>query len=299
MLLYIYSSMKGLIKEAFFAAKPGKMNKNDILRITDSYGLAPNKKLGQNFLINEGIIGKIVTACKPENRRILEIGPGLGAISGDLASRGLSYTAVEIDSGFVRYLNDLFNGRDNVTIIHGDFLKADVEDRFDIVVSNLPYYCASEILFRIAEKFSASEVYGMMQKEMGDRITANPGSENYGALTVTLSYYFKSRVLFHVPGDAFYPRPEVKSSFLELARREKELLSPDGEEMFHLIVKSAFWGRRKTLHKSLAESPHMDFDKVFIHEAIIESGIDPDVRGERLSLEEFVRLTKTVIMLKR
>ncbi len=274
------------------------MNRNEINKITDEYGLAPNKKLGQNFLINDEIIGRIVSTCRPEGKRVLEIGPGLGAISRGLAERSDKYTAVEIDSGFVRYLSDLFESEKKVSIIHGDFLKIEPEDRFDVIVSNLPYYCASEILFRIAGKFSAPEVYGMMQKEMGDRITAKPGSENYGALTVTLSYYFNAKVLFYVPGDSFYPRPEVKSSFLGFQRKERVFTANDAEEMFHMVVKSAFWGRRKTLHRSLAESPHLDFDKKIINDAIIACGIDPDVRGERLSLEEFIRLTEAVMKLK-
>lgn len=274
------------------------MNKSDIHRITEEYGLAPNKKLGQNFLINDEIIRRIVDACAPDGRNVLEIGPGLGAISRGLSERGLSYTAVEIDSGFVRYLGDLFAGRNNVSIIHGDFLKCSPEDRFDVIVSNLPYYCASEILFRIAEKFSAPEVYGMMQKEMGDRIIAKPGSENYGALTVTLTYYFDVKVLFHVNGECFYPKPDVKSSFLGFKRRHRVFTKPEDDEMFHLIVKSAFWGRRKTLHKSLSESPHLDLSRDFIHDVLRQCGIDPDVRGERLSLEEFTRLTETIVRLK-
>lgn len=291
--------MKGLIITAFWSRKPGKMNRNDILKISEEYGLAPNKKLGQNFLINDEIIKRIVDSCNPDNRNILEIGPGLGAISGGLAEKCLSYTAVEIDSGFVRYLADLFAGKSNISIIHCDFLKSDLDDRFDVIVSNLPYYCASEILFRIAGRYSAPEVYGMMQKEMGDRIIARPGSENYGALTVTLSYYFNAKVLFHVPGESFYPRPEVKSSFLGFKRRDKIFIRPEDEEMFHLIVKSAFWGRRKTLHKSLAESPHLEFSKEFIQSAIKECGIDPDVRGERLSLEEFIRLAEIILKMKK
>ncbi|HOP64949.1 MAG TPA: 16S rRNA (adenine(1518)-N(6)/adenine(1519)-N(6))-dimethyltransferase RsmA [Spirochaetota bacterium] len=274
------------------------MNKNDIMKITGEYGLAPNKKLGQNFLINDDVISKILNACSPDNRNILEIGPGLGAISTGLAERGRSYTAVEIDSGFSRYLSDIFSGKENVSIIHADFLKTVIDDRFDLIVSNLPYYCASEILFRIAENFSAPEVYGMMQKEMGERITAAPGSENYGALTVTLSYHFKARVLFHVPGESFYPRPEVRSSFLQFKRKERTFYGPEKDEMFHLVVKSAFWGRRKTLHKSLSGSPHLELGRELINDAIKESGIDPDVRGERLSLEEFIRLTETIVKMK-
>ena len=275
------------------------MNKSDIIRITEEYGLAPNKKLGQNFLVDENVIKKIVDSCEPEHKHILEIGPGLGAISRGLSERGASYTAVEIDAGFARFLSDTFSGKENTSIIHADFLKSEIEDRFNLIVSNLPYYCASEILFRIAGRFSkAARVFGMMQKEMGDRITARPGSGSYGALTVMLSYYFSAKVLFHVSGEAFYPRPDVKSSFLEFVRKKKYFSSFAEEEMLRLIVRSSFWGRRKTLLKSLSESPHLDLGKDFIHSAITECGIDPDVRGERLSPEEFVKLTEAIIKLK-
>jgi len=271
------------------------MNKSDILKITEEYGLAPNKKFGQNFLINDGVIHKIVDSCTPEGKSILEIGPGLGSISVPLAGRALSYTAVEIDSGFVRYLLDTFNPGLKADIIHDDFLKSDIEDRFDVIVSNLPYYCASEILFRIAKNFSAGTVLVMMQKEMAERVIAKPGSETYGALTVTLSYYFSSKILFNIAGECFFPRPDVKSSFLQLLRKQRYFTLPEHEEMFHLIVKSVFWGRRKTLLRSLTDSPHLEMKRDVVENILQICGIRPDVRGEKLSLDEFIKLTEGVI----
>jgi len=276
------------------------MNKSDILKITGNYGLAPNKKFGQNFLINDAVIQKIVDSCSPEGQSILEIGPGLGSISVPIAKRALSYTAVEIDSGFVRYLSDVFHpagetSPGNVKIIHDDFLKADINDIFDVIVSNLPYYCASEILFRIAKNFSAGRIFVMMQKEMAERVIAKAGSETYGALTVTLSYYFDSKILFHIAGESFYPRPDVKSSFLQLIRKQRYFNLPEEEEMFHLVVKSVFWGRRKTLLKSLTDSPHLEMKRDAVENILNICGIRPDVRGENLSLEEFIKLTEGVI----
>lgn len=271
------------------------MNKNDILRITKEYSLAPNKKLGQNFLINDEVIKKICNICRPENKRVLEIGPGLGSVSIPLADKSLSYTAVEIDSGFVRYLSDVFGNRSNVKIIHADFLKTAIEDRFDIIVSNLPYYCSSEILFRIAEYLTAENVFVMVQKEMAERITAKPGTGNYGALTVTLYYYFDSRILFHVSGESFFPRPDVKSSFLHLVRKQAYFKDKEHEKMFHLLVRSAFWGRRKTLLKSLADSPHIRLDRVMVEKIIRDCGISPGIRGEKLSPGEFIKLTEGII----
>ena len=277
------------------------MKKSDILKITEEYGLAPNKKFGQNFLINDAVIQKIVDSCSPDGLSILEIGPGLGSISVPLVQRVRSYTAVEIDSGFVRYLADIFpDGEDSelsrkVRVIHDDFLKSDIEDVFDVIVSNLPYYCASEILFRIAKNFTAEKIFVMMQKEMAERVIAAPGSETYGALTVTLSYYFSSKILFHIPGECFYPKPDVKSSFLQLLRKPRFFTLPEHEEMFHLIVKSVFWGRRKTLLKSLTDSPHLEMKRDAVENILQICGIRPDVRGEKLSLDEFIKLTEGVI----
>lgn len=276
------------------------MNKSDILKITEEYGLAPNKKLGQNFLINDNVIQKIAGLCSPEGQSILEIGPGLGSISIPLAQKARSYTAVEIDSGFARYLTDVFmtgnvNGDGNIDIIHDDFLKAEIPDRFDVIVSNLPYYCASEILFRIAKNFSAKKIFVMMQKEMAERVIAKPGSENYGALTVTLSYHFSSKILFSIAGESFYPKPDVKSSFLELSRKPAYFILPEHEEMFHLVVKSVFWGRRKTLLRSLTDSPHLEMKREVVENILNNCGIRTDMRGEKLSLDEFVKLTEGVI----
>ncbi len=271
---------------------PG-MNKALILEISEKYNLAPNKKLGQNFLINDHIINRIVDVCSPDGEEILEIGPGLGSISGGLADRGKSYTAVEIDSGFYRYLSDLFKDRDNARIIHEDFLKSTIPDNFTVIVSNLPYYCASEILFIIAEKYSAENVYVMMQKEMGERLVADPGSKVYGAMTVTLSYYFNIEHLFYVPAESFYPRPDVRSSFLAL-RRKKRVLNSADEALFHLLVKSVFWGRRKTLLKSLTDSPHLNFSREFICQVLERSSTSGSLRGENLSLDDFIKITEAI-----
>jgi 16S rRNA (adenine1518-N6/adenine1519-N6)-dimethyltransferase len=180
-------------------------------------------------------------------------------------------------------------------LIHDDFLKSEIEDKFDVIVSNLPYYCASEILFRIAKHFSADKILVMMQKEMADRVIAKAGSETYGALTVTLSYYFESKILFNIAGESFYPKPDVKSSFLQMLRKPRFFTLPEHEEMFHLIVKSVFWGRRKTLLKSLTDSPHLEMKRDVVENILQICGIKPDVRGEKLSLEEFIKLTEGVI----
>ncbi|HPS57876.1 MAG TPA: 16S rRNA (adenine(1518)-N(6)/adenine(1519)-N(6))-dimethyltransferase RsmA [Spirochaetota bacterium] len=265
------------------------------MEITARYNLAPNKKLGQNFLVGDNVVSRILELCRPHAGRILEIGPGLGAVSCGLAEMSSAYTAVEIDSGFVRYLSDLFAGNSKVHIIHGDFLKTGVNDEFDLAVSNLPYYCASEILFRLASEFSMPVIFGMVQREMAQRITAAEGSENYGAMTVNLAYYFSTRECFVVPGDAFYPRPEVKSSLIKLERKTRYFPDTKSESLFHDVVKSAFWGRRKTILKTLADSPHMDLGRERAGAILEQCGIDTGARGETLGLSAYIKLTEAII----
>ncbi|HSA15930.1 MAG TPA: 16S rRNA (adenine(1518)-N(6)/adenine(1519)-N(6))-dimethyltransferase RsmA [Spirochaetota bacterium] len=275
------------------------MNISDVKRISDQYGLRPNRKLGQNFLIDEGIRSKIIQAVEPgKEDSILEIGPGLGSLTFSLAESAGRLTAVEIDSGLHRYLSEQFRDADAV-IVHGDFLKLSFDDVFTKVVSNLPYYCSSEILFRIVHDLpSVAEIYVMLQQEMAERIIAAPGSGGYGALTVSLNLYCVSSKLFRVPAGCFYPRPEVSSVFLRLERKKTLPLDARGVELFHLIVKSAFWGRRKTLLTSLARSPHLSFGKDAAAGALSSLGISCSARGEDLSLGEYVSLAEKMSALK-
>ena len=271
------------------------LKKEKILEILKTYGLSPNKKLGQNFLVDQGVVARIVESLgAAEGTRVLEIGPGLGALTGSLLERTGSVTVVEIDAGFVRYLKERFAGRDGMEIIHGDILRAKVEDRFDVIVSNFPYYCASEIIFRLAADFKAPRVFVMVQKELARRMVSRPGDKNYGALTVNASLYFNVRILFNIGQSSFYPRPDVISSFLMLERRDPGLHERE-REIFHSLVKSAFWGRRKTIARALAESPHLPEFSLTREKAEIlldRCHIAGSARGEDLGLDDYLRLTE-------
>ncbi|HQL84002.1 MAG TPA: rRNA adenine dimethyltransferase family protein, partial [Spirochaetota bacterium] len=199
--------------------------------------------------------------------------------------------AVEVDSGLSRVLADRFGAEASFRLIHSDFLKLDLADTFTKVVSNLPYYCASEILFHVA-RFSAPHVYVLLQKEMAERIVAVPGSKTYGALTVTLGFYYEPKVLFRVSKESFYPRPEVTSSFVRLVRKSRLPVDGGEIELFHLVVKSAFWGRRKTMLKALSESPHLETGREIAARMLEHAGINSGVRGEDLGLESFVALVR-------
>jgi 16S rRNA (adenine1518-N6/adenine1519-N6)-dimethyltransferase len=274
------------------------MKKKECMEIARSYGLAPNRRLGQNFLVDEGITEKIISIVSPERGdSILEIGPGMGALTAHLCERAGSVTVVEIDAGLARYLEDAYGSRPNFTLLHSDFLKCRPGDEFTKIVSNLPYYCASEILFRIAASFSARGIFVMLQREMAMRITAAPGSPEYGALTVTLGYYYNPRIMLQVPGEVFYPRPDVGSSFLRLERRSEQILSKEEAALFHDVVKSSFWGRRKTILKALSQSPHMSFEKDAIREALASAGVPESARGEELDTGTYCAIAKRLFTL--
>ena len=271
------------------------MTKTDALRVLKSLSLSPNKKLGQNFLVDENNVRKIVEAAViSPDERIVEIGPGLGALSEFLAPACRDLTCIEIDAGYAAYLAGHFQPRPNVHILHEDFLKMESYPACDAVVSNLPYYCASEILFTVAQKMAPQRICAMMQKEMAERISAKAGTDSYGAMTVSLSYYYEPKPLFNVPPTAFFPQPDVISSVILFNRVDRSDLSGDQMHLFHSLVKSAFWGRRKTIVKALSSSPHLDIAKTLIRDSLDAAGIAAEARGETLTLDEYIRLTKKI-----
>lgn len=268
------------------------MNQSSLKAALTEYGLHPNKRLGQHFLVSEKIRNRIIDAISPHaSDKVLEIGPGLGALTEALVARAGSVTAVEIDAGFVRYLASRFSEVKSFTLVHGDILRVEVRDDFTLIVSNLPYYCASEILFRLTH-LSAPRLFVMLPDDIADRITSPPGSRSYGAVSVTISLYYDATILFSVPRDAFFPRPDVRSAFLSLNRRVPLPLEDQHLPVFHDLVRSAFWGRRKTIAKALAESPHLDCGRDEVDAILAETGIDGRARGEELSVEHYIALTR-------
>jgi 16S rRNA (adenine1518-N6/adenine1519-N6)-dimethyltransferase len=268
------------------------MNRNEIIETARALGLSPNKKLGQNFLCDSGTLGKILGAAGiTRSDMVLEIGPGLGALTAGLLERAGSVAVVEIDAGFVRYLSDRFSGNGKLRLIHGDFIKIAPCGVFTKAVSNLPYYCSSEVLFKLAAEYRIPSVYVMLQREMAERIVAGPGTPRYGALSVSLGMYYRARAMFNIRPECFYPRPDVVSVFIELKMRDELPLDEEGLRLYHLLVKSAFWGRRKTLAKALAESPHIDLDRGVVLGVLNEMGIDDKIRGENMSVSQYTMLT--------
>ncbi len=273
------------------------MNRRDVIEIGKNFNIKPNKMLGQNFLIDNNIITKIINALNiNKESMVLEIGPGLGALTGFLIEKAKHVTVVEIDSGIYNYLSHKFGDYSNISIVHGDILKEHPNNNFNIIVSNLPYYCASEIIFMLAKEYKAEDIFITIQKELAMRIMSRAGEKNYGALTVNAGLYFDAEILFNIGGGAFYPKPEVSSAFVRL-KRKRIALNCREISLFHSIVKSAFWGRRKTIATSLRDSPHLDLSRDKVDAVLKNAGIDLRSRGEDLSIDDYIKIVRTLLEL--
>ncbi len=263
-------------------------------------GISFKKEYGQNFLNNRIIPEEIADSCADSAERlILEIGPGIGCLTCELAQRYSRVVAVEIDKGLIPVLDRTLADFDNVTVINADVMSVDLErlvaDHSDglpvSVCANLPYYITTPILMRLIEsgvKFDTITV--MVQKEVAARLSAAPGSSDYGAITVALGFYGTVRRLFKVPAGCFVPAPKVDSAVVRIDLYREPKYFPKDEALFHALVKAAFEMRRKTLQNAItAKMPR--FSKETVARAIAEIGHDENVRGERLSTEDFVRLS--------
>lgn len=244
------------------------------------------KFLGQHFLTDEGIAKRIVDSLSPEVSRLLEIGPGMGVLTKYLINRAdTDFHVIEIDRESVAYLHDHYPTLD---IVEGDFLKQDLSALFHdtyAIIGNFPYNISSQILFRVFDnRNQVSEVVGMFQKEVAERVAAGPGSKTYGILSVLLSAFYNIEYLFTVQEHVFNPPPKVKSAVIRLKRNDIAELECD-ERLFVQVVKAGFNQRRKTLRNAL-RSANLPVDTV--PEIILAK------RAEQLSVDEFITLTKTI-----
>lgn len=246
------------------------------------------KSLGQNFLTDLHYLGKIVVAAKlsPEDQ-VLEIGPGLGHLTAELASRVGTLRVIELDDRLIPELERSFGGRSNVGIVHADALQYDYDTLPGTwkVVANLPYYVATplvERLLRSRQRFSTLTL--MMQKEVAERVAANPGGKDYGVLSVLVQYHAEPRIEFIVPAGAFTPRPKVDSAVITLTVARSPRVSVSEPKLFERVVKAAFSQRRKTLRNSLRAMGYVLAD---LEQAAVRAGIDLARRPETLGLAEF------------
>ncbi|HGF7898752.1 TPA: 16S rRNA (adenine(1518)-N(6)/adenine(1519)-N(6))-dimethyltransferase RsmA [Enterococcus faecium] len=275
-------------------------------KILLKHGFSFKKSLGQNFLTEPNILRKIVeTAQIDERTNVIEVGPGIGALTEQLAMHAKQVVAFEIDDRLIPVLADTMQPYDNVTIIHQDILKTDlstaVRETFHEelplkVVANLPYYITTPIMMHFLESdLVVDELVVMMQKEVADRISAEPGTKAYGSLSIAVQYYMEASLAFIVPKTVFVPQPNVDSAILKLTRRDTPAVEVTDEKAFFRLTKAAFQQRRKTLWNNLQHSYGKDDQtKTWLSKSLETAGIDPKRRGETLSLQEFAALSNAM-----
>ncbi|WP_296126499.1 16S rRNA (adenine(1518)-N(6)/adenine(1519)-N(6))-dimethyltransferase RsmA [uncultured Streptococcus sp.] len=271
--------------------------------VLERHGFTFKKSFGQNFLTDTNILQKIVdTAEIDKNVNVIEIGPGIGALTEFLAENAAEVMAFEIDERLVPILEDTLRDHDNIKVINEDVLKADLQTRVKEfknpnlpikVVANLPYYITTPILMHLIEsKIPFAEFVVMMQKEVADRISAEPNTKAYGSLSIAVQYYMTAKVAFVVPRTVFVPAPNVDSAILKMTRREQPLVEVKDEDFFFRVSKISFVHRRKTLWNNLTSHFGKSEEvKTKLEQALENANIKPSIRGEALSIPDFARLS--------
>ncbi|MCG7337483.1 16S rRNA (adenine(1518)-N(6)/adenine(1519)-N(6))-dimethyltransferase RsmA [Sporosarcina sp. ACRSM] len=274
--------------------------------ILDKYGFSFKKSLGQNFLIDPNILRNIVAhANLTKKTGVIEVGPGIGALTEHIARSAGKVVAFEIDGRLLPVLEDTLSPYDNVTVVHQDILEADLTqvmaDHFTdyedvVVVANLPYYVTTPIIMKfLLGKVPISGMVIMMQKEVADRITAVPGTKAYGSLSIAIQYYMDAEVSMIVPKTVFMPQPNVESAVLRLTRKEVAPAEVIDEDFLFQVSKGSFIQRRKTIFNNLQTSlPDGKAKKEQILQAFDKAGIEPGRRGETLSIQEFAKLSNAL-----
>ncbi|MEW6447775.1 MAG: 16S rRNA (adenine(1518)-N(6)/adenine(1519)-N(6))-dimethyltransferase RsmA [Bacillota bacterium] len=266
-------------------------------------GIRPRKRLGQNFLVNPGVLEKIITAAEIEPAdTVVEIGPGVGALTRRLAQKAGKVLAVEVDGVLVSLLKDVLSGYPNVSLLHADALKIDFEavvaeagGTFPYkVVANLPYYITTPLLIRLLDSgLRVRLMVLMVQREVGMRAVARPATKEYGALSVFIQYRTKADLVAPVSRGSFFPVPEVDSAILRLVVRSEPPVVVPSEELLFRIVRASFAKRRKTLLNALSGS-NLGLDRDAWGLCLARAGIDPERRGETLTLEEFAAIARSL-----
>ena len=279
-------------------------NPQNTIEILQKYNFNFKKKFGQNFLIDEHVLDKIIRAAEiTKDDYVLEIGPGIGTMTQYLACAAREVTAVEIDRALIPILEDTLKEYDNVSIINEDILKVDIAalakekngGRPIKVVANLPYYITTPIIMGLFESHVPLEsITVMVQKEVADRMQVGPGTKDYGALSLAVQYYAEPYIVANVPPNCFMPRPAVGSAVIRLTRHQKPPVEVMDEKLMFRLIRASFNQRRKTLANGLKNSGELNLSKEVITAAIEKLGKGSSVRGEALDLEEFARLTNII-----
>lgn len=270
-----------------------------IKQVMSIYGLTFRKEFGQNFLTDKFVVEDIADfCCEGQSKNILEIGPGIGTLTYELAARYEKVLAVEVDRGLIPVLAFTLGEYNNVKIINDDIMKCDIAeitapylDGGLSVCANLPYYITTPILMALLEsKVPFDYITVMVQSEVADRLCAAPGSRDCGAITAVLAYYGAAERLFKVPAGKFLPPPKVDSAVVRIKLHKDKPYVPQNEEIFFRTIRAAFGQRRKTLPNALAAG-FGELTRPAITEAVAAAGLDVNIRGERLTMPEFVALS--------
>lgn len=280
-------------------------NPTNTIAVLNRYGFSFQKKFGQNFLIDENVVEKIVRdAGVTKDDFVLEIGPGIGTMTQILCENAREVVAVEIDDKLIPILmEDTLSWYDNVTVIHEDILKLDIVKLANErnggkpikVVANLPYYITTPIIMGLFESHvPLDSITIMVQKEVADRMQVGPGTKDYGALSLAVQYYAKPQILLNVPASCFMPRPNVDSAVIQLTRYEKPPVEVADEHLMFRLIRASFNQRRKTMTNSVGNSPELSVSKEQMAAALEKCGLSATVRGEALTLAQFAELANVL-----
>ncbi|MDF2986060.1 MAG: dimethyladenosine transferase [Eubacterium sp.] len=280
------------------------MIKNNTLDVIKKHNLRLTKSLGQNFLNDDNVVRKIVDAADlDKDTLVLEIGPGIGSMTKELARRAAGVVAIEIDKYLIPALNDNLSEFSNIDIINNDVMKADIDaiiseykDKFSSksvkVVANLPYYITTPIIMRFLEEVKGIDgMVFMVQKEVAQRMVSGPGTKDYGALSVAVQFYCKPGIIFDVPPHCFIPQPEVHSTIIRLDILKEPSVKVDDKDLYFKLVRASFGQRRKTLVNGLANAGFLRKNKEQIKQIIESMGLKDNIRGEVLSVQQFGELS--------
>jgi 16S rRNA (adenine1518-N6/adenine1519-N6)-dimethyltransferase len=281
-------------------ATPNKTNE-----IMKKHGFVLKKSLGQNFLIDQNILRKIVGAANLDaGKGALEIGPGIGALTQQLAKAAGKVVAVEIDQRLMPILKETMQSYDHVQVIHGDILKLSLEEIFQnfapltqvSVVANLPYYVTTPIVMKLLEaRLPLENIVVMIQKEVALRMAAPPGGKDYGSLSIAVQYYCEPELVMIVPRTVFIPQPNVDSAVIKLKVRQKPPVDVADESWFFEVVQACFAQRRKTIANNLLARFFTKETRVQLLPILSACAIDPVRRGETLTLDEYARLSNALL----
>ena len=273
---------------------------NTIRAILNRHGFHFSKALGQNFLTAQWVPERIAAECGADpSSAVLEIGPGIGCLTQELAKRAGKVVAVELDRALLPVMAETLTGIGNVEIVQGDILKLDIpalcEEKFPEMrvhaCANLPYYITSSVISALIESHSFESITVMVQKEVAERVCAAAGTSEYSAFSIFVQYYTEPEILFEVPHDCFVPQPKVDSAVLRLLPRKQPAVTPREERLFFAIVRAAFNQRRKTLANAMAPAFGGQLNKAELLSLIRSVGLEDHIRGERLTLAAFAALS--------